>query len=116
MSPRSEHGSSSTWALALLGVLASLAVLLAGVGNALVAVRRAQAAADLAALAGAAAQAAGQAACPEAARVARRNETRLSSCVALPEGDVRVVVSTTVRGPWPQPLQVRGRARAGPAP
>lgn len=111
---RDERGSATTWALALIGVLALLTVLLAGVGGALVTLRRAQAAADLAALAGATAHAGGRSACPEAVRVAGRNGARVDSCTVLPGGDVRVVVRAPVRGPWPEPLQVRGRARAGP--
>ena len=112
---RDERGTAAAWTVPFIGVLALLTVLLAGVGAALVTVRRTQSAADLAALAGATAHAAGRAACREVARVADRNGTRLDSCVLLEDGDVRVVVSASVRGPWPGPLDVRGRARAGPA-
>lgn len=112
---RSERGTATAWAVPLIGVLALLTVMLAGVGTALAAVRRAQAAADLAALAGATAYAAGREACAEAARVASLNRARLDSCDVLGPGDVRVVVRTRARGPWPDPLEVRGRARAGPA-
>lgn len=112
---RDERGTATAWALPLIGALALLTVLLAGAGAALVTLRRAQAAADLAALAGATAHAGGRAACVEVARVAGRNGARVDSCAVLPGGDVRVVVRAPVRGPWPGPLQVRGRARAGPA-
>lgn len=110
-----ERGTASVWAVPLIGVLALTAVLLAAVGAALVAVRRAQAAADLSALAAATVHAAGGDPCGEAARVARLNRTRIDSCDLLGAGHVRVVVTTTVRGPWPEALVVRGRARAGPA-
>lgn len=118
MSPtlaRDERGSATAWTIPFIGVLALLTVLLAGVGGALVALRRVQAAADLAALAGATAHAAGAQACAEATRVADRNAARLDSCTVLADGDVRVVVSVSVDGPWPEALHVRGRARAGPA-
>lgn len=115
MRSRDERGTATAWTVPFIGVLALLTVLMAGVGGALVTVRRAQAAADLAALAGATAHAAGRVACAEATRVAGRNGTRVDSCAVLEGGDVRVVVSASVRGPWPQPLHVRGRARAGPA-
>lgn len=111
---RDERGSATAWAVPFLGVLALLTVLLAGVGAALVTVRQAQAAADLAALAGATAHAAGGVACDEVVRVAGRNGTQVDDCSVLPGGDVRVVVSAAVHGPWPEPLRVRGRARAGP--
>lgn len=110
-----ERGTATAWTVPFIGVLALLTVLLAGVGAALVTVRRTQSAADLAALAGATAHAAGRAACPEAARVSDRNGTRLDSCAVLRDGDVQVVVSASVRGPWPETLHVRGRARAGPS-
>ncbi len=112
---RGDRGTATAWTVPFIGVLALLTVLLAGVGAALVTVRRTQSAADLAALAGATAYAAGREACAEVARVADRNGTRLDSCVVLHGGDVKVVVSASVRGPWPDVLEVRGRARAGPA-
>lgn len=112
---RDEGGTASAWAVPFIGVLALLTVLLAGVGAALVTVRRVQAAADLAALAGATAYAAGRGVCSEVVRVADRNGAAVESCAVLDGGDVRVVVSAAVRVPWPEPLLVRGRARAGPA-
>ena len=112
---RDERGSATAWTIPFVGVLALLTVLMAGVGGALVTVRRVQAAADLAALAGATAHAGGRPACAEVARVADRNGGQLESCAVLQGGDVRVVVSASFAGPWPQPLTVRGRARAGPA-
>ena len=110
-----ERGTATAWTVPFIGVLALMTVLLSGVGAALVTVRRTQSAADLAALAGATAHAAGRAACQQVARVADRNATRLESCVVLDDGDVQVVVSAPVEGPWPEALEVRGRARAGPA-
>ena len=111
---RDQRGTVAVWAVPFIAVLALLTVSMSGVGAALVTVRRAQAAADLAALAGATAHAAGRAACVEAARVAHRNGSALDSCEVVGD-DVRVVASAAVRLPWPEPLRARGRARAGPA-
>lgn len=112
---RDERGSAAAWSVPFIGALALLTVLLAGVGAALVTVRRVQAAADLAALAGALAHTAGRGACSEVVRVAERNGAGVESCEVLEGGDVRVVVNARVGVPWPEPLLVRGRARAGPA-
>lgn len=115
MRTRRERGSATAWSVPFIGALVLLTLLMAVVGGALVTVRRVQAAADLAALAGATAHADGRSACAEVARVAGRNGGRLDSCDVLDGGDVRVVVSASFAGPWPQALTVRGRARAGPA-
>lgn len=108
-----EDGSASLLVVALTGV-----VLLLGLSGALLtataaAHRRAQAAADLAALAGATARQHGADACGTAGLVADRNGARATDC-HLEEDDV--VVRVALPGPeflghsW----ELVGRARAGP--
>ncbi|HEY6933764.1 MAG TPA: Rv3654c family TadE-like protein, partial [Marmoricola sp.] len=75
--------------------------------------RRAEAAADLAALAGGGALVEGRDACDVAAEVAHRNGASLATCRA---GTDSVAVVVTVAGPTLLGLAARlpGRARAGP--
>ncbi len=98
----------------MLGAVVATAVLLAPLGRALVASRRAAAAADLAALAGAVAVQQGREPCAEASAVATANHARLSSCSVLAE-DVRVGVDVDAGRVLGRPLWVSGRARAGPS-
>jgi secretion/DNA translocation related TadE-like protein len=115
--PRSdERGAATVLVVAMAGVLMFVMVGLAAVGGLVTAQRRAQAAADLAALAGASALASvrGSAdACAAAARVAGSNAAALDAC--SPDGrTVRVAVS--VDGPdvpWRE-VRVSAEARAGP--
>ncbi len=110
---RDQDGAATVFAAVVAGVLLALGVGLGVVGAVVIDVRRAQAAADLAALAGAAAPSAGRDACGEVARVAGANGARVLSCsVAGPEVDVAVAVS----GPRWLGLSVdpTARARAGP--
>jgi secretion/DNA translocation related TadE-like protein len=115
--PRSdESGAATVLVVAMAGVLMFVMVGLAAVGGLVTAQRRAQAAADLAALAGASALASvrGSAdACAAAARVAGSNAAALDAC--SPDGrTVRVAVS--VDGPdvpWRE-VRVSAEARAGP--
>ena len=76
--------------------------------------RRAQAAADLAALAGATAVPRGADGCAEAARISAANDAVLDACSIL-AGEVSVQVA--VPGPaWPgRRVRVMAEARAGPA-
>jgi secretion/DNA translocation related TadE-like protein len=76
--------------------------------------RRAQAAADLAALAAAVALVRGQEPCPAARRIATANDAEMTGCV--PRG-MDVVVEVRVVGPrWlGQTADLTGRARAGPS-
>jgi secretion/DNA translocation related TadE-like protein len=109
-----EGGSASLLVVALTGVV----LLLGLAGSFLTATgaahRRAQAAADLAALAGATAHQQGADACAAAARVAGLNGSRSTQCHL--EGD-DVVIRVSLPGPellghsW----QLVGQARAGPA-
>lgn len=113
MRGRSEQGSATTWAVLFLAAVTVVAVVFAGAASALVGIRKAQAAADLAALAAAGAVIDGADGCSRAEHLATRNGARLESCSVTPLGDVRVVVAVEVHGPWPEAVVVRGRARAG---
>jgi secretion/DNA translocation related TadE-like protein len=117
MTPRRHHdetGAATVLALTLLAALVAVAVALAPLGGALVASRRAAAAADLAALAGASALQRGQDACAAAARVAAANHARVASC-AVGMQDVRLRVVVDAGRVLGRSLQVSGRARAGPS-
>lgn len=110
---RDQRGAASLLATACLGVLLLLGMALGVVGAMVADHRRAQAAADLAALAGAAALQSGQDGCARASRVASANAATLTTCRV--EGrDVLVTVRTA--GPrWlGQVGDLEGRARAGP--
>jgi secretion/DNA translocation related TadE-like protein len=109
-----EDGSATVLVTPLLGVLTVVTVLLGVVGGALATLRRAESAADLAALAGAAAAVRGDDGCAAAARVAARNQVDLGSCVAVGT-EVRVVVTTRTAPLLGRTFDVRARARAGPA-
>lgn len=108
-----ERGSASIVVVALAGVLLLIGLAASHVTATAVAHRRAQAAADLAALAGAGAHQRGEDPCPVAADVAARNHARLASCV---DHGKDVVVEVTVEGPELLGLAATptGRARAGP--
>jgi secretion/DNA translocation related TadE-like protein len=102
-----EHGSVTVWLLALGLVIVLVAAGLAMVGGAVVARHRAQAAADLAALAGAMRAWDGEAAaCDRAADVSARNSAALLAC-RLDELDVVVTVEVV-----PDLLGSHGAARA----
>ncbi len=100
-----DRGSASLWLLGVgLGVVL-LGVMAATVASAVVARHRAQAAADLGALAGAARAAQGEAvACARAAELVRANRARLVGCRL----DGLDLVVTAAVGP------ARATARAGP--
>ena len=108
-----ERGSAVPFAVACLGLVVLLGAALGVAGAMVVDHRRAQAAADLAALAGAAALADGGDGCDAAGRIAVGNGSALTDC-AVEGADVRVTV--VVHGPgW---LGAQGdlaaQARAGP--
>jgi len=101
-------------AVALLGVLVLVGGALAVVGAVLVGHRTAQAAADLAALAGAGALARAGDPCGAATATAAANGARLTSCVVVGR-DLRVTVAVT--GPvWRgiETGELLAEARAGP--
>ena len=108
-----ESGAATVLVVAVAGLLLVIGAAL-GVVTALVADhRRAQSAADLAALAGAAVLARGGAPCQEAGRVASANGATMVAC-SLRGADV--LVEVVVSGPrwrgWAG--DPRARARAGP--
>ena len=115
---RASRGSDSRGAATLLVVALTGVVLLLGLAGAFLnatgaAHRRAQAAADLAALAGATAHRHGDDACAAAGKVAMSNGAASTACHL--EGE-DVVVEVSLSGPeflghsW----DLTGRARAGP--
>ena len=114
---RGERGAATLLAVAMAGVLLMVGAALAVVGALVVDHRRAQAAADLAALAGAGAAARGQPACAAARAVAGLNGAELLECSidGPPEG-ATVTVRVEVSGPhWlGQQADLQAGARAGP--
>ncbi|MDQ1105551.1 secretion/DNA translocation related TadE-like protein [Nocardioides zeae] len=108
-----QRGAATVTALAMVAVLGAVAVVLAVGAGLFVEHRRAQAAADLAALAGAGAVAEGDP-CAAAAATAGRNGAELTSCEVL-DRDVRVVVAVRRDYPGGWEAVVEGVARAGPA-
>lgn len=115
MSRRDDRGAATVLAVAVLGLLLLVGAALAVVGAMVAAHRQAQAAVDLAALAGARTLADGGDACGAAAAVAAANAAELTGCVVV-DRDVRTTVVVT--GPrWlGQTGDLRAEARAGPAP
>ncbi|HWU20142.1 MAG TPA: Rv3654c family TadE-like protein [Nocardioides sp.] len=115
MSARDQRGGATVMVVAVLGVLLLLGAALGVVGAMLAAHRRAQVAADLAALGAARVLQTGGDACGQAAGLAGANGSVLTSCTV--EGaDVRVTV--TAPGPhWlGQTADLVAESRAGPAP
>ena len=113
---RGSRGAATVLGVAMAGLLLLLGVALVELGAVVVAHRRAQAAADLAALAGASTR---SDPCAAAQRVARGNGAQLVSCT--PEAAVaQPAVLVTVRVDAPPGLDrgqlIEGHARAGPGP
>jgi secretion/DNA translocation related TadE-like protein len=116
--PVGDRGSATIWVLAtcvLLLVLGGVATVRAA---AVLARHRAEATADVAALAAAGQLGTGRAPCAAAGWVARRNSARLESCRVRADpaergGVVDVVVSLAVRLPGIGVTSVRASARAG---
>jgi len=119
MSRCTQRGSAAVLAVTFMGLLVAVALLATAIGGVVVDQRRAESAADLAALAGAGAAQAGEDPCWAAAVVARRNGARLGGCAT--DG---VVVTLTVTRPSRLALlrlvgaglTLRAEARAGPVP
>lgn len=110
--PRGDGGVAVVVTLGLLAVLVFVAAVSVGTVAIVLAHRRAQAAADLAALAGASALQRGDDPCLAAARIARRHDTALGHCLVVGQ---TLAVTTTVA--LPSALGGRlvpARARAGP--
>lgn len=115
-----ERGSGTVLMVAVVAVLFLLTVAGVAVASAVLAMHRARAAADLAALSGAVALAQGQpssSACGAARVVAARNGAVLRDCRAGADGSVLVRTSTHVTLAIPgQPRAAVASARAGPTP
>lgn len=111
---RPETGIATIWGLAIIGILMLLAAVSAGVVSLIGARHQAEAAADLAALAGAKAAVDGEDACDAARRIAAANGGALIRCDV--EGEI-VEVRVQVEGPrlLGESWVLTGRARAGPA-
>lgn len=114
-----DRGSGTVLMVAVVAALFLLTVAGVAVASAVLAVHRARAAADLAALSGAVALAQGQpgpSACGAAGVVAARNGALLLGCGAGADGSVLVSTSTRVALGIPgQPRVASASARAGPA-
>jgi secretion/DNA translocation related TadE-like protein len=107
-----EAGAGTVLAVAMMGVLVTFTVAASGVVGVVAGHRRAQSAADLAALAGAGALQEGGDACQHAGAIARRNGARLRGC-EVDGWNVAVTVAATVRLPG-SPIELEARGRAGP--
>lgn len=111
---RDERGNAVTYLGACGVFLAALAGLFAITLSYAAAAHQAQAAADLAALAGAQAAAVGEEACPAADRIARANHAEVSACSVM-RGTVEVEIRVRVRQPFAGLPEVANR-RAVAAP
>jgi secretion/DNA translocation related TadE-like protein len=111
-----ERGSATVWVLTLCGVLLSLAAAAVLVGGAVAGRHRAEAAADLAALAAAGRAVSGAAEpCAAARSIAAANGAVLDSCTVHPGAVVELRVTVEVPlGPLGR-RPASARARAGPA-
>lgn len=109
-----QHGSASLLAVALAGVVLLLGLAAAFLTATAAGHRQAQAAADLAGLAGATARQRGEDPCAAAATIAAANGAELDDCRVA---GADVVVSVSLEGPrhlghgW----RLHGEARAGPS-
>lgn len=108
-----QRGSAVPFAVACLGLLLAVGAGLGVVGALVAGHRSAQAAADLAALAGAGASSRGEDGCAAAAATALRNGAALVACELHGDG-VRVLVG--VEGPWWSGWHgdLQAEARGGP--
>jgi secretion/DNA translocation related TadE-like protein len=113
-----ERGSGTVVMVGVVAVLFLLTVAGVAVASAVLAMHRARAAADLAALSGAVALAQGEpssSACGAAAVMAARNEAALLACTIGADGSVLVRTSTQVTLGLPgQSRAAAASARAGP--
>jgi secretion/DNA translocation related TadE-like protein len=113
-----EEGAGTVLALGIVAVLASLLLVCAALGAAVLARHRAAGAADLAALA-AADRSVGRAdgpPCLAAERAATANDAALTACRVEWDGSVSVEVSVPLPRPWQRLGTARARARAGRPP
>ena len=113
---RRDRGSATVVVLAAVAVVLAMTVGALSVVSAVVAAHRAQAAADLAALAAAAVFVRGEpsaAACGRGADVAARNGARLAACRTWPDLSVELVVQVEAR--MARVGTATARSRAGPS-
>lgn len=110
---RDERGVATVWGIALIGLLALVTVVAIVIVALFAGHRRAQAAADLAALAGAGALRDGADACRTAEWIAARNHAELAGC-DVDGMRVRVVTQVDVRGLFGHEHVLRAQALAGP--
>lgn len=109
-----ESGIATVWGLAIIGILLLLAAVSAGVVSLIGTRHQAEAAADLAALAGAQAAVDGRDACRAAERIATANQGDLVGCTVTGE-IVEVRVEVAAPRLFGTEWTMAGRARAGPA-
>lgn len=112
---RDERGVATVLAMAFASVLLLLGLAGVWVGAVVAKHRSAQAAADLAALAGAQAAQEGTVPCRAAAQSAVANAARVTQCSVVGM-DVWVTVRVEAPGLLGRAPSVTGRAHAGPAP
>jgi secretion/DNA translocation related TadE-like protein len=112
---RDDRGSATVWVLALSGVLVSLGAAAVLVGSAVATRHRAEAAADLAALAAAGDAVTGAGGpCATALSIAVANGAALEACTVLPGNVVQIRVGVRVTmGPLGE-RWAHASARAGP--
>ncbi len=110
---RDDRGAVTPFVASGLVLTVVVALLVAVVGGALLTQRRAQSAADLAALAAATAVQHGRHACLAAASSADRNGADLVDCEVVGDA-VTVLVARVAPRMFGRELVVRARARAGP--
>ena len=109
------RGSAAVLAVAFLGVLVTVALVVAALDGVVVDQRRVESAADLTALAAAGALQLGEDACSAARTTATRNGAGLAGCVV--SGDVVTVRVERPSGPvLGRRFTLTGHARAGPVP
>jgi secretion/DNA translocation related TadE-like protein len=109
---RDERGAATVVAIGLVGVLTFVTAVCVGVAALVLAHRRAQVAADLAALAGASALQRGADPCAAAGTITERQGARLQRCVV--EGEEVVVVTGVRVATALGGAELPARARAGP--
>ena len=112
--PHDQRGSAAVLAVTVVGLLATVAMLVGGLGGVVADQRRVESAADLAALAAAGAAQAGEEACAAARSSAGRNGARLVSC-ALAGQEVTVRVQRRTVRVLGRRFTLVAQARAGPA-
>jgi secretion/DNA translocation related TadE-like protein len=109
-----EEGFATVAAVALIGLMLTVALVAAGITALIATHRKASVAADLGALAGATAARSGEAPCDVAARIVNANGATVMTCTVA-EDDVLLTVRARPPGAL-SGLELRARARAGPGP